>query len=245
MPMRSVSEKLTLPPCATWLAHGPEASPRPGRVGVPVHRQSEEISTAGKTVDVLAEPDAMPVAGQRPDPPFFSVLIVAGIIVICAGLQSAASIVAPVFLVFTLVITVAPLRTLLVARRWPSWLASAVPLVAIYLWLALILGLVVFAVVRLVETLPRYSSAFEEIFATLLGLAEQLGFGQQQIESLASSVRPSSLAGPAQSVLSSVSGGLSLLLLIVTIVIFLAFESASMKARLTVIRATRPQIADG
>ena len=142
-------------------------------------------------------------------------------------------------------ITAAPLRTLLVARRWPSWLASAVTLVAIYLLLALILGSVIFAVVRLVETLPRYSSAFEEIFATLLGLAEQLGIGQQQIERLASSVQPSSLAGPAQSVLSGVSGGLSLLLLIVTIVIFLAFESASMNARLTVIRETRPHIADG
>ena len=200
---------------------------------------------AGKTVEVQAKPDPMPVAGQRPGPPFFSVLIVAGIIVICAGLQSAASIVAPVFLVITLVITVAPLRAMLVALRWPSWLASAVTLVAIYLLLALILGSVVFAVVRLVETLPRYSSAFEEIFATLLGLAEQLGFGRAQIERLASSVQTSSLAGPAQSVLSSVSGGLSLLLLIVTIVIFLAFESATMNERLTVIRATRPHIADG
>ena len=36
----------------------------------------------GKTVDVQAEPDPMPVAGQRPGPPFFAVLIVAGVIVI-------------------------------------------------------------------------------------------------------------------------------------------------------------------
>jgi AI-2 transport protein TqsA len=35
------------------------------------------------------------------------------------------------------------------------------------------------------------------------------------------------------------------LLLIVTMVIFLAFESASMGQRLTVIRETRPHIADG
>ena len=200
---------------------------------------------AGKTVEVQADPDPMPVAGQRPGPPFFAVLIVAGVIVICAGLQSAASIVAPLFLVITLVITVAPLRALLVARRWPSWLASAVTLLVIYLLIGLILGSVVFAVVRLVDTLPQYASAFQQILASLLGVAERLGFGQQQIEQLASSVQPSTLAGPAQSLLSGVSGGLSLLLLIVTVVIFLAFESGTMADRLAVIRDTRPHIADG
>ena len=199
----------------------------------------------GKTVDVQAEPDPMPVAGQRPGPPFFAVLIVAGVIVICAGLQSAASIVAPIFLVITLVITVAPLRALLVQRRWPSWLASAVTLLAIYLLITLILGSVVFAVVRLVETLPRYATAFTEILDSLLAITERLGFGQQQIERLVSSVQPSTLAGPAQSLLSGVSGGLSLLVLIVTIVIFLAFEAGSMAERLAVIRETRPHIADG
>jgi AI-2 transport protein TqsA len=39
----------------------------------------------------------MPVVGQRPGPPFFSILIVAGLIVIGAGLQAIANIVAPVF----------------------------------------------------------------------------------------------------------------------------------------------------
>ena len=200
---------------------------------------------AGKTVEVQADPDPMPVAGQRPGPPFFAVLIVAGVIIICAGLQSAASIVAPLFLVITLVITVAPLRALLVDLRWPSWLASAVTLLVIYLLIGLILGSVVFAVVRLVDTLPKYGSAFQQILASLLGVAEQLGFGLQQIEKLASSVQPNTLAGPAKTLLNGVSGGLSLLLLIVTVVIFLAFESETMADRLAVIRDTRPHIADG
>jgi AI-2 transport protein TqsA len=133
----------------------------------------------------------------------------------------------------------------LVARRWPSWLASAVTLLVIYLLLGLILGSVVFAIVRLVETLPQYATAFQQIFDSLLEVADRLGFGQQQLEQLASSVQPSSLAGPAQSLLSGVGGGLSLLVLIVTVVIFLAFESGSMADRLAVVRETRPHIADG
>ncbi len=199
----------------------------------------------GKTVQAQATPDPMPLVGQRPGPPYFAILLVAGMFVIGAGLQATASIVAPIFLVITLVITVAPLRGFLMRHRWPSWLASVVALLAIYALLVLILGSVVFAVVRLVDRLPQYAAAFNELFGYLLGLANQLGFGAEQIEQLASSVQPSSLAGPAQSLLRGLGGGLSLLVLIVTVVIFLAFESGMMNERLSVIRETRPHIAEG
>ena len=63
---------------------------------------------ADKIVDVQADPDPTPLAGQRPGPPFFAVLIVAGVIVICAGLQSAASIVAPVAIPSSTSTTVCP-----------------------------------------------------------------------------------------------------------------------------------------
>ena len=199
----------------------------------------------GKTVEAQARPDPMPLAEQRPGPPFFAILVVAGLIVIGAGLRSAANIVGPVFLVVTLVITVAPLRGFLVRRRWPSWLASVVSLLVIYALLAMILGSVVFAAVRLVDKLPDYASAFQKIFDYLVGVASQLGFGQDQLKRLASSVELSSLAAPAQALVSGISGGLSLILLIVTLVIFLAFDASSMPERLAVIRETRPHIAEG
>jgi predicted PurR-regulated permease PerM len=199
----------------------------------------------GKTVEAQARPDPMPLAEQRPGPPFFAILVVAGLIVIGAGLRSAANIVGPVFLVVTLVITVAPLRGFLVRRKWPSWLASVASLLVIYALLAMILGSVVFAVVRLVDKLPDYASAFQKIFDYLVGVASRLGFGQDQLQRLASSVQLSSLAGPAQALVSGISGGLSLILLIVTLVIFLAFDASSMPERLAVIRETRPHIADG
>ena len=199
----------------------------------------------GKTVEAQAPPDPMPQPGQRPGPPFFAILVVAGLIVIGAGLRATSNIVGPVFLVITLVITVAPLRGFLVRHKWPSWLASLASLLMIYALLAMILGSVVFAVVRLVEKLPDYANAFQEIFNYLVGVAAQLGFGQAQLERLASSVQLSSLAGPAQALVSGISGGLSLILLIVVFVIFLAFDASSMPERLAVIRETRPHIADG
>ena len=199
----------------------------------------------GKTVEAQARPDPMPRAAPRPGPPVFAILVLAGLIVIGAGLRSTANIVGPVFLVITLVITVSPLRGFLVRRRWPSWLASVMSLLAIYALLAMILGSVVFAVVRVVDKLPDYASAFQKIFDYLVGVASRLGFGQDQLERLASSVQLSSLAGPAQALVCGISGGLSLILLIVALVIFLAFDASSMPERLAVIGETRPHIAEG
>ncbi len=190
-------------------------------------------------------PDPAPGPGLAGSPPFFAVLILAGLVIIGAGLRETASLITPIFLVITLVITVSPLRSFLVKRRWPSWLASTVTLLAIYALLAVILGSVVFAIYRLVATLPQYQTAFTKIFNSLLALSTKLGYGQDQISKLASSFSLSSLSAPAQSLLSGISGGASLLLLIVTVVIFLAFDAASMGERLAVIRQTRPRIADG
>jgi predicted PurR-regulated permease PerM len=191
------------------------------------------------------KPDPQPGPGLAGSPPFFAVLVVAGLVIVGVGLRSTASIVAPVFLVVTLVITVAPLRGFLVRHRWPSWLASIVGLLAIYALLAVILGSVVYAIYQLVDTLPQYADAFNRIFDSLLALSTRLGYGQEQISNLASSFQLSSLSGPAQSLLSALNGGASLLILIVTVVIFLAFDAAGMRERIEVIRETRPHIADG
>jgi len=190
-------------------------------------------------------PDPSGGPGRAGSPPFFGILLLAGLVIIGVGLRSTASIVAPVFLVITLVITVAPLRGFLVRHRWPSWLASVVGLLSIYALLLVILGSVVYAVYKLVDTLPQYANAFTRIFNSLLALSTRLGYGQQQITNLASSFQLSSLTGPAQSLLSALSGGASLLILIVTVVIFLAFDAGSMRERIAVIRQTRPHIADG
>ncbi|MCW2810929.1 MAG: putative PurR-regulated permease PerM [Friedmanniella sp.] len=192
-----------------------------------------------------APPDPTPIAGQTQPPPLFGVLILAGMVIICAGLRTTASIVAPVFLVVTLVITVSPLRAWLLRRRWPSVLATITSLLAIYALLFVILGSVVWSMARLIEKLPEYGQAFTKILNSLLALADRFGYGAEQLRSLASSLQLSSLAAPAQALLSAVTGGASLLALIIAMVLFLAFDAAGMGDRLDVIRETRPHIAAG
>ena len=194
---------------------------------------------------VQAPPDPKPVAGQMQGPVLFGVLILAAMIIIMAGLRATADIIAPVFLVITLVITVAPLRSLLVRRKVPSVLASIIALLAIYGLLFIILGSLVWSIYRLVDKLPDYEVAFQRILDSLLGLADRVGYGTERLRELVSSFQFSSLAAPAQTLLSALSGGASLLILIIVMVLFLTFDAPSMKDRLDVIRETRPHIAEG
>jgi len=194
---------------------------------------------------VQAPPDPTPIAGQMQPPPLFGVLVVAGLVIIGAGLQVTRSIVAPLFLVVTLVITVSPLRGLLIRRKVPSALASVISLLAIYALLFIILGSVVWSIFRLVDTLPDYADAFNRIFDSLVKVADSVGYGQEQIKALGSSFQLSSLAAPAQALLGAITSGASLLVLIIAVALFLAFDAAGMQDRIEVIRETRPHIADG
>ncbi len=103
----------------------------------------------------------------------------------------------------------------------------------------------VWSIARLVEKLPEYAAAFNRIFDSLIKVADGLGYGQEQIQKLASSFQLSSLAAPAQSLLSAITGGASLLALIIAMVLFLTFDAAGMSERIAVIRETRPHIATG
>lgn len=190
-------------------------------------------------------PDPTPIAGQMQPPVLFGVLVLAGLVIIGVGLRSTASIVAPVFLVVTLVITVAPLRVWLLRRGVPSVIATIASLLAIYALIFVILGSVVWSVARLVDKLPDYAAAFNQILDSLLSLADRFGYGTDQLRSLASSLQLSSLAAPAQALLSALTGGVSLLALIIAVVLFLAFDAATMSDRLDVIAETRPHIAAG
>lgn len=83
----------------------------------------------------------------------------------------------------------------------------------------------VWSLYRLVDKLPDYAMAFQQIFDSLLKVAECLGYGTARIRELAAGFQLSSLAAPAQSLLGALTGGASLLLLIIVMVLFLTFDA--------------------
>ena len=172
------------------------------------------------------------------------VFVLASMVIVAAGLREVSSIVAPSFLVLTLVITVQPLRTILVRHRIPSWLASIVGLLSVYALLVIVLGSVVWTLTRLVETLPAYAEEFTNLFNSGLDQLSRFGVETTDLRNLIAGFNLSSFAGLASQVLSTITSGLSLLALLVAMVVFITFDAAGFNERIALLGEHRPKIAN-
>lgn len=175
--------------------------------------------------------------------PLWGVVVAAGLIVLCAGMREIADIIAPIFLMVTLVITAQPLRKVLLRIHFPNWLASLVVLIAIYLMMAIILGAVALSVTQLALQLPNYQKAFESLYDSALSLLRQLGVDTSDWRGMLSKIDIGSFTGAAQGVLSGVTSAFSLVGLMALTVIFLAFDGASARSRMKVVRKLKPGVA--
>jgi AI-2 transport protein TqsA len=184
------------------------------------------------------------LAPTTPPPPLWGVVVVGGLVLAGVGLRAVGSIVGPVFLVLTLVITVYPLRVWLVRHRVPQVLASIVALLAVYAMLIAILASVVWSLTRLVSALTDYSARFTELYTSLTAQLSRLGLETSTLQQALSSVSLSSFVGPAQTILNGLTSGLSLLTLMVITVFFLVFDAAGIEDRIALIRSSHPQVAD-
>lgn len=174
----------------------------------------------------------------------YGLLIFAALVLICAGLKTVAAIVAPTFLVLTLVITVQPVGTWLTRRGLPRWLASVVVLISVYALVIAVLGSAVWSLTRLVTTLPKYSEAFSSTFDQASAQLAKLGVKTASLDKLLASFDLSSFAGFAQTALNTVTSGVSLLILILAMVFFLTFDAAGFGERIDLLRIDQPNVAD-
>ncbi len=170
--------------------------------------------------------------------------VLASMVVIAAGIKAVSSIVGPSFLVLTLVITVQPLRTILVRRRVPSWLASVVVLLSVYGLLILVLGSTVWSLTRLVNVLPEYTEEFTNLFNSALDQLSRIGIETTDLRGAVEGFNLSSFTGVASRILSTITSGLSVLLLVLAMVVFITFDAAGFGERLSLLRNLRPNIAD-
>ncbi|MET1007434.1 MAG: AI-2E family transporter [Propionibacteriaceae bacterium] len=170
--------------------------------------------------------------------------MLAGLVIAGAGLRSVSSIVGPVFLVMTLVITVYPLRVWLVKHKVPQVLASLIALITVYLVLIAVLGSVVWSLTRLVQALTEYSGAFTTFYNQALAQLARFGVSTTMLTDALKSVNLSTFAGLANSLLNGVTSGLSLLALMLATIFFLVFDAAGIEDRIDLIRRQRSHVAD-
>lgn len=170
-------------------------------------------------------------------------LVVAAFVLALDGLQQVASVLAPIFLALTLVLSVDPLRRAAVARGVPSWIASVVMLIALFGILLVVLGGVAIALTQLIQLLPEYQDDFAEYYAQAQeGLAD-LGIEVGSMEEMLGGISPGSVVPFLQGVLSGLGSVGTMVLFIALGMLFLTGDLSNGRRRLAVVASYRPQLA--
>ena len=182
---------------------------------------------------------------HRAFPPLWGLLLLAALVIVGAGVRYSSAIIGPVFLALTLVITFQPMRRKLVKVGAPSWAATGAVLIAIYGVLLVIIGSIALAIGRLAVALPGYAAKFTSLYNSVISELSKVGLDQAQLRSMLGNLNVSSFTGVAQTLFSGLSSGLSLAVLLVTVIIFLAADGAGVGRRFERIRNSRPLIAAG
>ncbi|WP_285655010.1 AI-2E family transporter [Actinomycetospora sp. NBRC 106375] len=168
----------------------------------------------------------------------------AAIVVIIAGLQAAAWLVAPILLALVIVIAVAPLQGWMRRVGFPAWSTVLALVIVIFGIVIGLVGVLVASVGRLVGLIPQYSQQIDALTHSVTTALAKVGFDPNQARSAASSINVGQVLNAVGGVLSGLSGALTSLVFILALLLFLIAEAGGASRRLEAIGADRPHMVD-
>ena len=168
----------------------------------------------------------------------------AAAVVTVAGLQAFGGLLGPLFLALVLMVTVAPIAGALRRRGVPRWLATLVTLGAVYAILVALVGSLVYAAAELARVLPSYGPQLNVLLGEASALLATIGVGPVQIQAALDQFDLGSVVGVLQGFLAQFAGLLSNLLLILSVLLFMAIDSATFPERLRALGRSRPHVVE-
>jgi predicted PurR-regulated permease PerM len=159
-------------------------------------------------------------------------LTAAGAVLVIAGLHEIADIIAPVFLALVLTVAVHPMDGIL--RRWGAkpWAALLLTLVTIYLILIGLAAAAAFSLARLATELPQYKGRGQELIDNVSQTLSNLGVGSQQINAALGNIDIDKVVSELLDVLDGLLAVTGSLVLVVTVLFFMALDAVGFTARL-------------
>ena len=159
-------------------------------------------------------------------------LTAAGAVLVIAGLHEIADIIAPVFLALVLTVAVHPMDGML--RRWGAkpWAALLLTLVTIYLILIGLAAAAAFSLARLATELPQYKGRGQELIDNVSQTLSNLGIGSQQIDAALGNIDIDKVVSELLNVLDGLLAVTGSLVLVVTVLFFMALDAVGFTARL-------------
>ncbi|SEE63449.1 AI-2E family transporter [Ruania alba] len=170
-------------------------------------------------------------------------VVLAGLTVAAVGLHFAASIVAPAFFAFTLVVSARPLQRMLVRWRVPRMLAAILVLLSLYVLLTVLLLATVSSLTQAAFELPKYAADMRQIYLDGVQWLETLGVDNAALVQLAGSIDLNRVAQLLGAVVEGTTAAGGQVLIILVVMFFLAIDSTSVRSRWALIRASHPELA--
>ncbi|BDZ54963.1 hypothetical protein GCM10025870_20360 [Agromyces marinus] len=125
-------------------------------------------------------------------------MVTIAVLLVLAALWFARDLVAPLALALVLVVIVHPMRHPLERRGWPRWAATTAVVAVVYLILAVLAGLLVFAGVEFAELVVEVFPDLRVAVASVADWLVAIGLGDRVAEATASALDPAVLLGVAQ-----------------------------------------------
>lgn len=170
-----------------------------------------------------------------------TLLGIAAVIIILAGIKLAAEIVVPFLLALFIAIICSPIIKAMTARRLPHWLAIVLLFVLISLIFFSLLGLINSSVREFTQSIPQYKTLLSERVNDLMALAQRFNlpvyFSRETIQE---NFDPSIIMNFVSRVLLNFSGVVSNVFVLVLVVIFMLSEAPTMKHKVAVVISSTP-----
>ncbi|WP_243856666.1 MULTISPECIES: AI-2E family transporter [Actinomyces] len=175
-----------------------------------------------------------------------TIVTVAALVVGCIGIYFMRNLIGPAFFALTLVLTVRPFVSWASRHRVPRPVSALAAILIIYTF---VIGLFValgVAIAQLIETLPRYTEKFQQIWEQAQALLVSLGIEQDTLlDQVSSMVSTSRVVDLAQQLMGQLTSFGSILMIMAMTVVFLMFDMARVEVRATALAELKPGIATG
>ena len=151
--------------------------------------------------------------------------LAAGVIV-AGGIHAIPNILGPVFMAVVLVVTVDPIRSGLIRKGAPKWLATLAVILGIY---AIVIGLFAAAIVgiaQLAALMPQYADQFQAQLDGFKSWLSSMGVTQADIQQAISGIDKSSILAAAGALLASIKGIFSSVFFLIVLVIFMGVDGS-------------------
>lgn len=171
--------------------------------------------------------------------------LILGAIALSFGLlKDLGGVIAPVLLAVNLLIASYPVYTGLTRHKVPSPVAAvATGLVVLLIFLAS-LGAIVWSGTAMVQSLTAYGPQFTSLYTQFINWLAQMGFDQTALLNQLKSISPTSVIGVIGNVVSEISGGTGLILVVLIAMVFMVMDLPTVGRRFAITDRLHPDFTD-